>query len=283
MRTDIIFGNVNAENKLMEFDFSPESIQLGGKGRFVTGNLASRVAELLLSKIRDLAPGTRLPSEKAMAKHFGVSRTVIRQTIALLKADGLVETRKGSGTFILDHELTHSGASNLLTERSIQALLNLIEVRRSIEAEMARVAAIRRSPGQLAEIEQSLRRLAEATAAGSDGVDEDARFHRSIAAATGNPFWVRFCDMFAQQIQTAVTATRANDRRENIVHQVMCEHRKILDAIAEGNAAAAQEAAAEHMEHAAERVRAADLKFWQGKSGLLIRGIEDGFDGANTE
>lgn len=266
----------------MESNFPPKSIQLRHGDRFVTGNLASRVAEALLSEIRDLAPGTRLPSEKAMATHFGVSRTVIRQTIALLKADGLLEARKGSGTFVLDHKLTHSTASNLHNDRSIQALLNLIEVRQSIEAEMARLAAIRRSPGQLAEIEHLLRRLAEAAAAGSDGVDEDAKFHRSIAAATGNPYWVRVSDMFAQRIYTAVTVTRANDRRENIVHQVMCEHQKILDAIAAGDAAAAQKAAAEHMEHAAERVRAADLEFWQGKSGLVIRGIEDGFDGANT-
>ena len=275
-------GKVDAEKKLMKFNFPPKSLQLRDGDHFVTGNLASRVAEALLSEIRDLAPGTRLPSEKAMATHFGVSRTVVRQTIALLKADGLLEARKGSGTFVLDHKLTHRTASNLHNDRSIQALLNLIEVRQSIEAEMARLAAIRRSPGQLAEIEHLLRRLAEAAAAGSDGVDEDAKFHRSIAAATGNPYWVRVSDMFAQQIYTSVTVTRANDRRENIVHQVMCEHQKILDAISAGDAAAAQKAAAEHMEHAAERVRAADLEFWQGKSGLVIRGIEDGFDGANT-
>ncbi len=278
----MISGDINVEKIAMEFDFPPESIQLRGSDSFVTGSLASRVAALLRRKIRDLAPGTRLPSEKAMATHFGVSRTVTRESIALLRADGLLETRKGSGTYLLDQMVADDTASNRLTDGSIQALLNLIEVRRSFEAETARLAAIRRSPGQLAEIQHSLRRLAEAVAVGADGVDEDARFHRSIAAATGNTYWVRFSDMFAHQIHTAVTVTRANDRRENLVRRVMREHQKIHDAIAAGDAAAAQEAAAEHMVRAAERVRAADLDFWQNEGGLVIRGIEDGFDGADT-
>src|SRR5438128_1105321 len=69
---------------------------------FPTGTLGARVAEQLLNKIRldDLQPGARLPSEQAMAQHFGVSRTVVREAIALLKAEGLLETRKGSGAFV---------------------------------------------------------------------------------------------------------------------------------------------------------------------------------------
>lgn len=246
----------------MDFNLPPVPAPARSDG-FVTGNLASRVAELLLNKIRDddLAPGTRLPSEMAMATHFGVSRTVIRESIAMLKTDGLLETRKGSGTYLLDSVLARKSASDRFTDKSVQSLLNLIEVRRSFEAETARLAAIRRTPGQLAEIEHALRRISDAVAKGADGVDEDAQFHRSIAAATGNPYWVRFNDMFAQHIHSAVTVTRANDLRENITQQVMGEHQKILDAIAAGDAEAARNAAAEHMEHAAERVRAADLGF----------------------
>ena len=69
---------------------------------FATGTLGARVADKLRQKIhRDgLHPGTRLPSEQAMAQHFGVSRTVVREAIALLKAEGILSTRKGSGAFI---------------------------------------------------------------------------------------------------------------------------------------------------------------------------------------
>ena len=65
------------------------------------GSLSQRVAKILSQKIRGnvLSAGTRLPSENAMAQHFEVSRTVVREAIASLKAEGLVETRQGSGGF----------------------------------------------------------------------------------------------------------------------------------------------------------------------------------------
>ena len=244
------------------------------EGGFATGSLASRVAERLVNKIRDddLAPGTRLPSEQAMAQHFGVSRTVIREAIALLKAEGLLETRKGSGAFVCNPDVAKTFGGGRLTDESIQSLLNLIEVRRGIEAETAALAAIRRSPGQLAEIEHALRLIAEAVASGADGVEEDARFHRCIAAATGNPYWVRFIEMFAQPIRSAVKVTRANEaRREDFARQVMAEHEKIVAAIASGDPDAARSAAAEHMEHAVERIRSADRDFWRGEGGEYAR------------
>jgi DNA-binding FadR family transcriptional regulator len=247
-------------------------------GSFTPGTLGSRVAEALLNKIRcdDLAPGTRLPSEQAMAQHFGVSRTVVREAIAVLKADGLLETRKGSGAFVRKPELAHAATSDRLTEQSIQSLLNLIEVRRGLESETAALAAVRRTPGQLAEIEHALRRIEEAVAAGSDGVEEDARFHLSIAEATGNPYWMRFVEMFAQPIRSAVKVTRANEaRREDFSRQVLAEHEKIVSAIAAGDAELARAAAAEHMEHAARRVREADREFWRGSGGELARHLVD--------
>jgi DNA-binding FadR family transcriptional regulator len=241
---------------------------------FATGNLASRVADLLRDKIRDddLAPGTRLPSEQAMAEHFGVSRTVVREAIALLKADGLLETRKGSGAYVLDTNQALLRGADRLTEESIQSLLNLIEVRHGMEAEVAALAALRRTPGQLAEIEHALRRIEDAVAAGQDGVEEDARFHQTIAAATGNPYWIRFVEMFAQPIRSAVKVTRANEaRREDFSRQVQNEHEQIVSAIAAGDAQRARAAAANHMEHAAQRVRAADREFWRGDGGELAR------------
>lgn len=246
----------------------------GADTSFPTGTLGSRVAEQLLNKIRveDLAPGARLPSEQAMAQHFGVSRTVIREAIALLKAEGLVETRKGSGAFVRNAEAAHSLRADRLTEQSIQSLLNVIEVRRGMEAETAALAAMRRSPGQLADIEHALRRIEEAVAAGSDGVEEDAKFHQSIAVATGNPYWVRFVEMVSQPIRSAVKVTRANEAtREDFARQVQAEHEKIVNAIAAGDPDAARRAASEHMVHAAERVRLADREFWRGTGGELAR------------
>ncbi len=242
---------------------------------FVAGTLGSRVAGKLLQKIRadQLTPGTRLPSEQVMATHFGVSRTVVREAIASLKADGILSTRKGSGTFVCAApEALADNDDFALTEQSVQSLLNLIEVRRGLESETAALAALRRSPGQLADIEQALRRIEEAVASGVSGVEEDVLFHQSIAVATGNPYWVKFIEMFAQPARSAVKVTRANEaRREDFSNQVRLEHEKIVSAIAAGNPEAARAAAAEHMLHAAERIRQADHEFWRGDGGALAR------------
>jgi GntR family transcriptional repressor for pyruvate dehydrogenase complex len=261
-----------ALNTARLFTFSPSNQETPG---FVSGNLASRVAEQLLDKMRgdSLVPGSRLPSEIAMAKHFGVSRTVMREAIARLKADGLLETRRGSGAFVLatDRQQTLVDGDRM-TEESVGALLNLIEVRRGVESEVAALAAVRRTPGQLAEIEHALRRIDEAVAAGSDGVEEDTRLHQCIAAVTGNPYWVRIIEMFAQHVRSAVRVTRANEaRREDFSRQVRAEHEQIVSAIAARDPDLARAAATQHMEGAAQRVRAADRDFWRGEGGELAR------------
>ena len=254
------------------FSFSPSTKEIPG---FVTGNLASRVAEQLLDKIRgdDLAPGTRLPSEMAMAKHFGVSRTVVREAIARLKAEGLLETRRGSGAFLRATDGPQAVAGeDRMTEESVEALLNLIEVRRGVESEVAALAAVRRTPGQLAEIEHALRRIDEAVAAGGDGVEADTRLHQCIAAVTGNPYWVQIIEMFSQHVRSAVRVTRANEaRREDFARQVKVEHEQIVSAIAARDPDLARAAATQHMENAAQRVRAADRDFWRGEGGELAR------------
>ncbi|PLZ02580.1 FadR family transcriptional regulator [Burkholderia sp. WAC0059] len=243
-------------------------------GAFRSGTLGERVADRLLTKIRDerLTPGTRLPSEHAMAQHFGVSRTVMREAIALLKADGLLTTRKGSGAFVSKTGLPDAALGDPLTEQSVQSLLNLTEVRRGLESETAALAAVRRTPGQLAEIEHALLRIEEVVSAGGDGVEEDVQFHLRIAAATGNPYWVRFVEMFAQQIRLAIKVTRANEaRRMDFVHQVRDEHEKIFAAIVAGDAERARAAAGDHMLCVAARVRLADRDFWIGRGGALAR------------
>jgi len=241
---------------------------------FAYGSLGARTAERLLQKMHDdrLAPGTRLPSEQAMAEHFGVSRTIVREAIALLKADGLITTRKGSGAYVCKNDLPGAVKGDAATEQSVQSLLNLIEVRRGLEAEIAALAALRRTPAQLADIEHALHSIEQAVAAGVDGVEEDVRFHLSIARATGNPYWVKFVEMFAQQMRSAVKVTRANEaRRLDFSTQVRQEHEKIVAAIAAGNPELARAAATEHMAHAAERVRQADREFWRGDGGALAR------------
>lgn len=236
--------------------------------------LSIQVAEALLESVRgnDLPAGTRLPSEEMLAERFGVSRTVIREAIAKLQAEGLVETRRGSGTFLRGLSRCHTLEGESLEAKSIDYLLYLIEVRRSMEAEMAALAADRRSPQQLARIRLARSRRDDAVAAGQDGVEEELDFHLSIAEATNNPYWVKAVRLFASSIRTALRFLRANEARRMDFSEAACaEHAKIVEAIEAGDATAARAAGAAHMEKAAERVRAADREFWRGEGGKFAR------------
>lgn len=251
----------------------PQNTSLTDANSFAAGTLGERVAVALRKKIRDdaLAVGTRLPSEQAMATHFQVSRNIVREAIALLKREGILATRKGSGAFVHRQPEPESDA---LTARSIESLLNLIEVRRGLEGETAALAALRRTPGQLLELERALLRIEAAVAAGRDGVEEDFQFHLLIAQATGNSAWATLVEMFAAPIRSAVQVTRANEARgAELAAQVLSEHRLILAAISNGSPEQARAAAIEHMQQAANRVRQADREFWQGDGGALARQV----------
>ena len=250
------------------------SLDTGGVG----ANLSARVATVLLQKIREggLVPGARLPTEHVMAQRFGVSRTVIREAIVSLKAEGVVETRQGSGAFVRRPGVRSAFNIDTFTSESVHHLLRMIEVRRAIDSETAALAAVRRDAQQIDDIRRAMAAIDKAVAAGGDGVNEDVEFHLSIARATGNTYWVKLMEMFAPQLRAAVSVTRANEaRRKDFAHAVKVEHQRLVDAIIAGNAATARTAAADHMEHASERVATADQEFWarEGKehAELLVR------------
>ena len=252
------------------------SLSAGDLGGSVAAgaSLSARVANVLLKKIQaaDLSPGTRLPTENAMAQHFGVSRTVIREAIASLKAEGIVETRQGSGAFVSRPVVESGFQVDPLTRDSVHKLLELIEVRRSTDSEIAALAAARRDAHQLEVIRHMLAQVDEAVVAGRNGVEEDLAFHLALARATGNPYWVKLMEMFSQQVRAAITVTRANEaRRADFAQDVRLEHERIVAAIAAGDADAARSAAAHHMECAAKRVASADQEFWVREGGEYAR------------
>lgn len=226
---------------------------------------SERVARLLCEQIahHGLQPGAKLPSENAMAAHFSVSRSVIREAIARLKADGIVETFQGSGAFLRQVDVRTPNVADPLTRASVSSLLDLIEVRRVIEGEIAAKAAAERSAGQLKAIDEALKRLRDVQAAGQSGVAEDRAFHQSIADACGNTYWRKIVDTLSPSIEIAIGVTRTNEAlRQDFFVAADDEHATLRDAIAAGDSEAARHAAQAHMEHSAERVRSADQDFW---------------------
>lgn len=229
-----------------------------------------QLTEALHARIRrGLFPvGSKLPSEQAIALKFQVSRTVVREAVTRLKADGLVETRKGTAARV--RAANPPPYKGLSLPGSIDALLGFLEVRRPIEAEMAALAAERRTEVQCAEIEKALLAISRAQKEAESGVEEDLDFHLAIGRATSNAYWNQFVRLFAEPMRAAIRLTRANEaRRQDFASAVAQEHLRIYEAIAERDPEAAKTAARRHLENAATRVLLADQEFWQAEGRAL--------------
>jgi len=238
-----------------------------------SARLSDRVAEALEAEIRGgrLMAGAKLPTEVALAEQFGVSRTVVREAVSRLKSLGLVDSRQGSGMFVreagfapLNFDGRHAGSQS--------AVVQMVEVRRALEAEVAGLAAERRDTEDVRRIRAAIEALAAAVQTGGDGVAEDLAFHRSIADAARNPFLLDTLNYLSQYLRGATRVTRANEaRRVDFAAQVADEHRDIVDAIEAGDPQRARAAAAAHMNNAIRRIGMADPAFWQQEGEVLAR------------
>jgi GntR family transcriptional repressor for pyruvate dehydrogenase complex len=239
------------------------------------GSLTDRVTSALAQLIREgeFPPKSRLPTETDMGLRFGVSRTVIREAVSRLKSEGLVESRQGVGVFVRGSSMDAPFRIDPQAVDSLRAVLQVAELRRGLESEMAALAAERRTDAQLNEIRQALQAI-ETEEARGQGVAADMAFHRAIARATDNPHYLALWDFVGQFLRRAMTVTRANEARDpTYTAQVRAEHEAIVDAIASGDPEAARAAARRHMEMAADRLRAAGPEFWGTEAGKVARQI----------
>jgi GntR family transcriptional regulator, transcriptional repressor for pyruvate dehydrogenase complex len=216
----------------------------------VTERLSDRLATHLMALIKSgaLHAGDRLPAENQLAQVHGVSRTVVREAVSQLKSRGLLRSRQGSGVFVAEAAANRPLDFDPSVLDSMDAVLEVQELRRVIEGGMAALAAERATKAQLAQLRRQLRAIDEAVAEGRDGVAEDMAFHRGIGEASGNPQFGRLLGFLEQYLREAMRVTRANEaRRADFMEQVRDEHRAIVDAIAARDPRAALLRATEHM------------------------------------
>jgi GntR family transcriptional repressor for pyruvate dehydrogenase complex len=192
-----------------------------------------------------LRPGQRLASERDLALEVGVSRTSVRAALRGMAAMGVVQTRRGAGTFIT------AGPPTLMSEplRLVASLHGLglgglWEVRRVLEAGTASLAAERATAEQIATISDEVTGMYAALHDPQMFLDYDLRFHRSVAAAANNPMLGAIIEAVAALFfeQRRATIERARNLRESADM-----HRKIYQAIRARDAAAARVAMDEHV------------------------------------
>lgn len=150
-----------------------------------------------------LKPGDRLPAERELMAALAVGRSTVREVISHFQALGVVEARKGSGTYLLR---AISGATihmplTLNTEHLRDALLQTLEVRRGIEVEAGMVAARRRTEADLANIEAKLNEMERVHLAKGTSGPEDLAFHLAIYDATHNPLFRQLLEQMREAFE----------------------------------------------------------------------------------
>lgn len=219
--------------------------------------LSDQLAALLSSQIGSgaLAPGDRLPTEQQLAQTHGVSRTVVREAEHQLRSRGLLVSRQGSGVFVAPPAINQPLAFDPSVLDSITAVVQVVEVRRALEGEIAALAAERATRAEMAGLRRALVAIDAAVAVGGDGVAEDLAFHRALGEATGNPQFAFLLGFLEQYLREAMRVTRGNEaRRQDFMDAVRSEHRAIVDAITARDAQAARRCATEHLLRGARRL-----------------------------
>ncbi|RUT30062.1 FadR family transcriptional regulator [Arsenicitalea aurantiaca] len=219
--------------------------------------LSEQVAQTLRDQLQagSFPVGGKLPPETALTARFGVSRAVVREAISALAADGLVEPRQGAGVFVLE-PAPHPGWTIGGDTSKLSTALYVLEVRLAIEVESAALAAIRRSSAQEAQIQEAFFEFDRLLGLGEPTGGADFAFHRAIAGATNNPFYVEVLDgLGSRTIPCDVTSPWATERELAFDYQagLQREHARILSAISAQDEQGARDAMRRHLSASQER------------------------------
>lgn len=224
-------------------------------------NLTTKVIEALRGEIEGglHVPGDKLPTESALIQRFGVSRTVVREAIAALRAEGLVESRHGAGVFVLERPdpvgwLTLSAP----VVGRISAVIEEVELRAAVEIEAAGLSAMRAVPAQMAEIDEAYQHFAQLERIGERTTEADFAFHMAIARATNNARFEEFLAQLGRRTiprETLRSALGDEAQLPNRDSQLNAEHRDVAEAISKRDVEGARDAMRRHLIGSLERYR----------------------------
>lgn len=223
--------------------------------------LAKQLVDAIAERISSgrYKSGDRLPSEQELIEEFGVSRTVVREAIANLKAVGMVSTRQGLGAFVLRDAAIIPFRIEESALEAVNEAIAVLEVRISLESEAAYLAAIRRDDSHLARMREALDTMAAAVEAGEDAIDADLAFHSAIAAATGNK---HFLALFSYLGSLLIPRARLryghleDEARRDYLRRINEEHRTLFTAIERQDPEGARAAIRLHLNGSRDRLRA---------------------------
>lgn len=221
-------------------------------------SLVMRVVSAIRAEIDSgqLGPEARLPTEQQLAEQLNVSRSVVREAIAQLKADGVLIARRGLGSYI---SKTPAGTVFRFPEPQGRRpdLAQMFEMRLWIETQAAAIAAQRRDEDDLQRMRQALQQMHDKRTDFVAAAAADVAFHRAIAEASKNDYFVAFHDFLRSQLASARRTAWENSASPQVGGSADAarEHQALFQAIADGDRQAASACADAHLRASAKRLK----------------------------
>ncbi len=216
--------------------------------------LTRQVTSLLTEEIvsQRLPPNKLLPKEQDLANQLGVSRMVIRESLQMLAALGLIDVRHGVGVYVNPPEAWQVAEPlSLLLRAERKSLMHWLEMRAIFEVGVVRLAAARASENDLEALRETIDRMRTCSDL-DDVVVADLDFHLALSAAAGNPMVGVLAGPLMQPMREhLLTAVRIPGRREQSVE----EHEAIVKSIADRDHESAAAAMERHLAVVADEIR----------------------------
>ena len=225
--------------------------------------LYQEVQDRLLQRINtgEIRPGDQLPSERELMEFYGVGRVAVREALQELARSGIVEISHGERARVVvptAHLLIEqiAGGARHLLRMQPETLDHLKEARVFLEVGMVRLAAEKATPEDVQRLQLRHETHKASLATLDQFLKRDMEFHREIARISGNPIFPAIVEALfgwaSAYYQTIVRAPGAEQL-------TLTEHQRIIDAIAQGNAAEAAQAMSDHLNRASDLYRQAGL------------------------
>ena len=205
--------------------------------------IADRLSEMIVHG--RFAPGDKLPSEPELSADLDVSRTTLREALRILSTRGLVEVRRGVGTFVTESRNIHADYDVLRIQNTNVNTKDLYEMRLMFEPQAAYYACLRASNEELNEIFRYCELNEQMIRSADPQWDEtEQKFHNSIASATHNPFITALLPIFNRAIHHGILlATEAPEVAEMTLH----DHRLLVQYLRDRNPEGAKTAMQLHI------------------------------------
>ncbi|MEW9674815.1 FadR/GntR family transcriptional regulator [Lentibacillus sp. L22] len=212
--------------------------------------LSDSIADDIMSMIvieKKFLPGDKLPNENELSEELNISRTTLREAIRILVTNGVLEIRRGKGTYVKeDIEVNNIESLGNLADAKINAK-DLYEMRLIFEPEAAYYATIRASDAELERILDYGTRIEQKIKCNEDRTAVEQKFHKSIVKATHNEFMEKLMPVIYEAIDKGVILSK---RKELAIKDTINDHNMIMEFIRNRNPEGAKSAMKIHILHA---------------------------------